>query len=358
MEDIPKKPKESNRKSMQCKPDKKARSAFKSAKNKALHYEEEERVKSGFGKSLNTASNAKTSSGSRIQKLVFGDFILDTWYSAPYPEEYSRHSTLYSCEFCLKYMKSAYTAYRHKIKCKLRRPPGDEIYRDENISVFEVDGRKNKIYCQNLCLIAKMFLDHKTLYYDVEPFLFYVLTEVDDQGCHLTGYFSKEKRSGRQYNLSCILTLPHHQRKGYGFFLIDLSYLLSRKEGKLGSPEKPLSDLGLLSYQSYWKHTLLCAFNNMTSLDDVSIIDLSEQLGMLQEDVTATLSELGFLVKPDSDETPKVDLDAVQRYLDDSKMRSSLIAKPDLLRWSPFLIREVDYPIPSSPSTNGDLDSE
>ena len=36
-----------------------------------------------------------------------------------------------------------------------------------------------------------MFLDHKTLYYDVEPFLFYVMTEVNDTGCHFVGYFSK-----------------------------------------------------------------------------------------------------------------------------------------------------------------------
>ena len=48
-----------------------------------------------------------------------------------------------------------------------------------------------QIYCQNLCLLAKLFLDHKTLYYDVEPFLFYVLTEVDRNGAHMVGYFSK-----------------------------------------------------------------------------------------------------------------------------------------------------------------------
>lgn len=33
--------------------------------------------------------------------------------------------------------------------------------------MFEVDGSVNKIYCQNICLLAKLFLDHKTLYYDV-----------------------------------------------------------------------------------------------------------------------------------------------------------------------------------------------
>ena len=57
--------------------------------------------------------------------------------------------------------------------------------------MFEVDGIDHKLYCQNLCLLSKLFLDHKALYFDVEPFCFYVLTEVDVQGCYIAGYFSK-----------------------------------------------------------------------------------------------------------------------------------------------------------------------
>jgi len=78
-----------------------------------------------------------------------------------------------------------------------------------------------------------MFLDHKSLFYDVEPFLFYVMTEVDDGGARFVGYFSKEKRSPKDYNVSCIMTLPVRQRQGWGNLLIEFSewLVVHYKEG-------------------------------------------------------------------------------------------------------------------------------
>ena len=73
-------------------------------------------------------------------------------------------------------------------------------------------------------------------------------------------------------NVACILTLPPYQRKGYGKFLIAFSYELSKVEGCVGSPEKPLSDLGKLSYRSYWTWILLDVLKNASGY--VSIKDL------------------------------------------------------------------------------------
>jgi histone acetyltransferase HTATIP len=158
-----------------------------------------------------------------IEMIELGRFRIKPWYFAPYPLELTKEPVIYLCEFCLKYMKSSKCLERHRTKCQLFHPPGNEIYRKDTISFFEIDGRKNKSYSQNLCLLAKLFLDHKTLYYDTDPFLFYVMTDFDSSGFHLVGYFSKEKESSEDYNVACILTLPSYQRMGYGKLLIEFS---------------------------------------------------------------------------------------------------------------------------------------
>ncbi len=76
--------------------------------------------------------------------IELGRFEIEVWYQSPYPEEYSTLPKLYICEFCLKYLKSATQLRRHAVKCVWNHPPGDEIYRKEPISVFEICGKRYK----------------------------------------------------------------------------------------------------------------------------------------------------------------------------------------------------------------------
>lgn len=76
--------------------------------------------------------------------------------------------------------------------------------------------------------------------------------------------------------------------------LIDFSYLLSKVEGKVGSPEKPLSDLGLISYRSYWKGILLKYLKNF-GFDMISIKDISQETALHPSDIVSTLQYLGIL---------------------------------------------------------------
>ncbi|XP_062874327.1 histone acetyltransferase KAT6A [Trichomycterus rosablanca] len=284
--------------------------------------------------------------------IEFGKYEIQTWYSSPYPQEYSRLPKLYLCEFCLRYMKSRGILYQHMRKCAWFHPPANEIYRKDDVSVFEVDGNVSTIYCQNLCLLAKLFLDHKTLYYDVEPFLFYVLTQNDSKGCHLVGYFSKEKHCQQKYNVSCIMILPQYQRKGYGRFLIDFSYLLSKREGQPGSPEKPLSDLGRLSYMAYWRSVVLECLHEVRDRK-LTIRRLSKVTGICPQDITATLQNLNML------EQRKDRLVLVRReklvtdHVTRLRARPRLLdVDPDCLRWTPVIVTNTVV------SDEGDEDEE
>ncbi|KAJ1729912.1 Histone acetyltransferase [Coemansia biformis] len=300
--------------------------------------------------------------GYQVKKIQIGASEIDSWYISPYPDEYSRHPLLYICEFCLRYMKSKYTFRRHCLKCPLRHPPGDEIYRDGNISVFEVDGRKNKIYCQNLCLIGKMFLDTKTLYYDVEPFLFYVLCEYDADGYHFAGYYSKEKRSVQGYNLSCIMILPPKQREGYGKLLIEFSYLLSKKEGLPGSPEKPLSDFGLLSYHSYWRRAIYEILVAMPAKESsaISIEAISKKTGMTVDDIISTMQTDGMLQRQPglSNYALVVDMPRTEAYLQRVKEKSPRRIDAAKLRWAPFLTKGTRAAKDDPPADEPALETE
>jgi histone acetyltransferase HTATIP len=248
------------------------------------------------------------SSGIRnIERIQIGPYDVETWYFSPYPEEFTQCPVMHLCEFCLTPHVSAFQLARHMTKCRLKHPPGNEIYRHEGISFFEVDGERQRTYCRNLCLLSKLFLDHKTLYFDVDPFYYYIMCNTDDKGVHFIGYFSKEKNSAYNYNVACILTLPQFQRKGYGRLLIAFSYTLSLAEGKQGSPEKPLSDLGLLGYRAYWTEAILEVLlndrdnriHNMSygtpAEDGMSIEEIAQRTGITSQDIHNTLQSIGAI---------------------------------------------------------------
>ncbi|XP_074655532.1 histone acetyltransferase KAT5-like [Tubulanus polymorphus] len=274
-----------------------------------------------------------------VELIEIGKHRIKPWYFSPYPQELTKATCVFICEFCLKYMKSHKCLERHLSKCLHRHPPGNEIYRKSNISFFEIDGRKNKTYAQNLCLLAKLFLDHKTLYYDTDPFLFYVMCECDAKGYHIVGYFSKEKESTEDYNVACILTLPPYQRKGYGKLLIEFSYELSKFEGKTGSPEKPLSDLGLLSYRSYWSQTILDILMKMKENENgerpcITIIEISEMTSIKKEDVISTLQHLNLINYYKGQYILTLSKEAIESHAKAMSKRKVFI-DPKCLHWQP-----------------------
>lgn len=120
-----------------------------------------------------------------------------------------------------------------------------------------------QLFCQNLSLFAKLFIENKSVCFDVHTFLYYVLvaknpekprSPVDDAASkskrrstrvgseeptpQIIGFYSKEKLSWDNNNLACILIFPPWQRLGLGQLLMGVSYDMGWREGRLGGPEK------------------------------------------------------------------------------------------------------------------------
>ena len=147
----------------------------------------------------------------------------------------------------------------------------------------------------------KLFIDHKVLYFDIKDYEFFVLTSSAD-GVFL-GYFSRIRNLKSPNNLSCIVVLPPYQSKGYGTFLIELSYELSKKEGRVCSPETPLSEMGRILYHSYWKRKILEVFNyemlaarcKNKRKNVESIKEISQLTTIVEQDILTALKTLGLV---------------------------------------------------------------
>lgn len=229
-----------------------------------------------------------------LNRIIMGKYEIEPWYFSPYPIELTDEDFIYIDDFTLQYFGSKKQYERYRKKCTLRHPPGNEIYRDDYVSFFEIDGRKQRTWCRNLCLLSKLFLDHKTLYYDVDPFLFYCMTRRDELGHHLVGYFSKEKESADGYNVACILTLPQYQRMGYGKLLIEFSYELSKRKTKLvllrnlcliwvSYPIEPIGPDTLITLLvEHQKEITIDEISSMTSMTTTDILHTAKTLNILR----------------------------------------------------------------------------
>lgn len=267
-----------------------------------------------------------------------------------------RLDRLYICPSCFKYSKELVPWWQHVHQCERRGyVPGRKIYTHPQVrtrplptngtpatgaghkglgrkrkasdaapysfehdsenqgewSIWEVDGEEEGLFCQNLSLFAKLFLDNKSVFFDVVGFKYFLLVHTSpraplDDGTTLppkrqvVGFFSKEKLSWDNNNLACILVFPPWQRKGLGALLMGISYEISRREGMLGGPEKPISDLGKKGYKRFWAGEIaawLLALDTNGNDEEivVDVDECSKATWIVPEDCLMVLREMGVV---------------------------------------------------------------
>ncbi|KAF2711499.1 acyl-CoA N-acyltransferase [Pleomassaria siparia CBS 279.74] len=280
-------------------------------------------------KSKSSKSTPKPSTDPNVLEVVFGSLLIKPWYPSFYPEELvgRKVERLMVCQWCFKYSTGLMPFLGHLKSCEMRCADsvGERIYTKDGYSLWEIDGEEHKLYAQNLSLFAKLFLDTKSVFYDVTTFLYYLLvahnpvpaiegtnlspnTNPDSasstnneggaapkRGGQVVGFFSKEKMSWDNNNLACILVFPPWQKQGLGQILMGASYEMSKREGRLGGPEKPLSDLGLRAYQHYWSSTLARTILSAPSKKTLTVLDLRNETYIVPEDIIATLQDMNVL---------------------------------------------------------------
>ncbi|EMC95843.1 hypothetical protein BAUCODRAFT_71885 [Baudoinia panamericana UAMH 10762] len=239
-----------------------------------------------------------------VANVVLGNLHIKPWYPSFYPEDIiggRKTDWLYVCQWCFCYTSEIMKYSVHCKVCPLKddAPPGEVIYEKDDFVIHEIDGEDHKLYAQNLSLLSKLFLDTKSVFFDVSTFLYYplILRSSPHPYGQVVGFFSKEKMSWDNNNVACILVFPPWQRRGLGQVLIAASYELGKREERFGGPERPLSALGKKGYINYWCGEVFRFLMACHLKRTVSVKDISDGTYIMQDDVVAALREMDVVEK-------------------------------------------------------------
>lgn len=250
-----------------------------------------------------------------VGRAYFRRFFVPARYYSPIPEllESLAKPDLYFCDLCGRRFRRDTHLVDHYATCNVS--PGQEIYCDPHcrLRIFEANGQHEHYTptIHRLSLLAKLFLDHKMTFLDAESFTYYFLFEDDpvDGRIHFAGYISKELDPEAENNLACIALLPPYHGTGYGALLMHLSYELTRRERRVGGPERPITAEGRRAFTKVWKSlvqqaviALCCRAKTELALNtsthpNLTIRSISHITGMCLADVVSTLAALGWVRK-------------------------------------------------------------
>lgn len=72
-----------------------------------------------------------------------------------------------------------------------------------------------------------------------------------------------------------------------------VSYELSQREGRVGGPEKPLSELGRKGYLQFWQARVATQILGIKNKSSLTVEEIAAMCWMLVDDVVIALKEMG-----------------------------------------------------------------
>ncbi|KAJ5141451.1 hypothetical protein N7526_002446 [Penicillium atrosanguineum] len=293
------------------------------------------------------ASSRLQSPGDRnVQSVVLGDLLFKPWYQSIYPEDLVAKDAecLHVCRWCFRYSCDRVAFAEHTRECVYRtKPPGTKVYDHSGYAVWEVDGEEHKLFGQNLSLFAKLFLDHKTVFFDVATFLYYILTFTDPdnpENYHVLGFYSKEKLSWDSNNLACICVFPPYQHRQLG------KLLMGAKKATIASGPSGSQDICYAANVAKAKTQSLAISPKPPKRDPpretMTVEEVGQATGMLAEDVITAIKFMG-VVQPETPrkrKTPRLSGDGGP-----AQVPTMLIRKEDVWKWAKVHQLSLEDPV-------------
>jgi len=108
---------------------------------------------------------------------------------------------------------------------------------------------------------------------------------------------------------------------------------------QVGSPERPLSDLGAVSYRSYWGSELLRILRDVPT-DNISIIELATQTSIRPHDIITTLRHMGLITQLKNTTVINISKAMLQEHTrkEASKKKNRILIDFSRLHWTPLLV--------------------
>jgi len=128
------------------------------------------------------------------------------------------------------------------------------------------------------------------------------------------------------------MVLPVYQCKGYGKFLIKFAYEISKLEKKMGTPERPLSDLARRVYISWWRNQII-KYMIINKDKAYTINDIANETYIIPRDIIFTLDESKMIKFCDG----KYNLLTDEEFLKRRYRKELIDVNPDKISWVVYI---------------------